>query len=267
MKVPFNKIQFLHACISFRIFIDELQQEIAFEIENPDIRPEFEAIKDYFIKILKKKVIAAQIEIRFTDKDIISADASSEDIDKINVSIIDNVRFEFVKKEILTFKGNPESSTVINTLDNLLAKERVTAGKIFKSEQDLIDDILNIKDSKHYFQLKFLSSQHLFTVLKIRFVLKPFSFLFLLTGEKKYHIVWESLNSEEATYIWHFEKSMDALRKGLKEIETILNDIKATSKLDYLRKEHENLSRVIHDYADIKNGFTAWKGMLEEKLV
>ena len=267
MKVPFNKIQFLHACISFRIFIDELQQEIAFEIENPDIRPEFEAIKDYFIKILKKKVIAAQIEIRFTDKEIISADASSEDIDKINVSIIDNVRFEFVKKEILTFKGNPESSTVINTLDNLLAKERVTAGKIFKSEQDLIDDILNIKDSKHYFQLKFLSSQHLFTVLKIRFVLKPFSFLFLLTGEKKYHIVWESLNSEEATYIWHFEKSMDALRKGLKEIETILNDIKATSKLDYLRKEHENLSRVIHDYADIKNGFTAWKGMLEEKLV
>jgi len=267
MKVPFNKIQFLHACISFRIFIDELQQEITFEIENPDIRPEFEAIKDYFIKILKKKVIAAQIEIRFTDKEIISADASSEDIDKINSSIIDNVRFEFVKKGILTFKGNPESSTVINTLDNLLAKEKDAAGKLFKSEQDLIDDILNIKDSKHYYQLKFLSSQHLSLILKIRFVLKPFSFLFLLPGEKKYHIVWETLNSEEATYIWHFEKSMDALRKGLKEIETILNDIKATSKLDYLRKDHDNFSRIIHDYADVKSGFTAWKGMLEEKLI
>lgn len=59
---------------------------------------------------------------------------------------------------------------------------------------------------------------------------------------------------------------MDALRKGLKEIETILNDIKATSKLDYLRKEHDNFSRIIHDYADVKSGFTAWKGMLEEKL-
>jgi superfamily II DNA or RNA helicase len=267
MKVPFNKIQFLHACISFRAFIDELQQEITFEIENPDIRPEFEAIKDYFIKILKKKVIAAQIEIRFTDKEIISANANSEDIDKINSSIIDNVRFEFVKKGILTFKGNPESSTVINTLDNLLTKERDAAGKIFKSEQDLIDDILNIKDSKHYYQLKFLSSQHLSAVLKIRFVLKPFSFLFLLPGEKKHHIVWETLNSEEATYIWHFEKSMDALRKGLKEIETILNDIKATSKLDYLRKEHDNFSRIIHDYADVKSGFTAWKGVLEEKLI
>ena len=266
MKVPFNKIQFLHACISFRVFIDELQQEIAFEIENPDIRPEFEAIKDYFIKILKKKLIAAQIEIRYTDKEIISTEASSEDIDKINSSIIDNVRFQFVKKEILTFKGNPESSNIINTLDNLLGMGRDAAGKIFKSEQDLMDDILNIKDSKHYYQLKFLSSQHLSVVLKIRFVLKPFSFLFLLTGEKKYHIVWETLNSEEATCIWHFERSMDALRKGLKEIEAILNDIKATSKLDYLRQEHDNFSRVIHDYADIKSGFTAWKGMLEEKL-
>ncbi|MBY0481563.1 MAG: DEAD/DEAH box helicase [Chitinophagaceae bacterium] len=267
MKVPFNKILFLHACISFRVFIDELQQEITFEIENPDIRPEFEAIKDYFIKILKKKLIAAQIEIRYTDKEIMSINASSEDIDKINGSVIDNVRFEFVKKEIFTFKGNPESPTVINTLDNLLAIDKVVAGKIFKSEQDLIDNILNIKNSKHYYQLKFLSSKHLSAVLKIRFILKPFSFLFLLIGEKKYHIVWETLNSEEATYIWHFEKSMDALRKGLKEIEIILNDIKATSKLDYLRKEHDNFSRVIHDYADVKSGFTVWRGVLEEKLI
>ena len=91
-------------------------------------------------------------------------------------------------------------------------------------------------------------------------------FLFLLAGDKKYHLVWETLNSEEATYIWYFEKSMDALRQGLKEIELILNEIKATSKQDYLRKEHDNFSRVIHDYADVKSGFIAWKGMLEEKL-
>ncbi len=103
-------------------------------------------------------------------------------------------------------------------------------------------------------------------MIKIRFVLNPFSFLFLLIGDKKYHIVWETLNSEEATYIWHLEKSMDALRKGLKEIETILNEIKATSKQDYLRKEHDNFSRVIHDYTDVKSGFVAWKGMLEGKL-
>jgi hypothetical protein len=101
-------------------------------------------------------------------------------------------------------------------------------------------------------------------------VLTPFSFLFLLDGTKKYHIVWETLYSEEATYIWHFEKSMDALRHGLKEIEITLQEIKATGKPDYIRKEHDNFSRILHDYTDYtnaKSGFTVWKGTLEERLV
>ena len=151
--------------------------------------------------------------------------------------------------------------------DSLTAKEKNVTGKLFKSEQDLIKDILSVKDSKHYHQLTWLSSQHLYSVLKIRFVLSPFSFLFLLGGDKKYHIVWETLNSEEATYIWHFEKSMDALRKGLTEIEAILTKIKTTGKQEYLSKDHDNFSRVMHDYSDIKSGFNGWKGMMEERSV
>jgi superfamily II DNA or RNA helicase len=267
MKVPFNKIQFLFAHISFSLFIEEFNKEISFEIENPDIRPEFEVIKSYFIKVLKKKLISAEIEIHYKGNEIINVAASSEDIDKINNTIIDNVRFEFVKREMLTFKGNQEGSSALNTFEDLLPKEKNVVGKIFKSEEDLIDDLLKIKNSKHYYQLKYLSSLHLSSVLRIRFVLTPFSFLFLLDGNKKYHIVWETLNSEEATYIWHFEKSMDALRQGLKEIEIILQEIKATGKPGYVRKEHHNFSRVVHDYTDAKSGFTVWKGTLEERLV
>jgi hypothetical protein len=77
--------------------------------------------------------------------------------------------------------------------------------------------LLSIKNSKHYLHLKYLSSQHLSSVLKMRFIINPFSLLFLLGGEKRYHVVWETLNSEEATYLWHFEKSIDALRTVLKK--------------------------------------------------
>ncbi len=267
IKVSFDKIQFLPACVSFHIFIEELGEEIKFEIDNPDIRPEFEAIKDYFARVLKKKFIVVDIEIRYMDNQILSKTAKSVDIDSINSSIIDSIRFEFVKREILSFKGNKEGTSVLNTLNNLVANDNIKAQQLFKSDQDLIDDILSIKDSKHYHQLKYLSSQHLSSILKMRFVLNPFSFLFLLAGEKKYHIVWETLNSEEATYIWHFEKSMDELRKGLIEIEQALTEIKATSKQQYLKKDHPHFSRVIHDYSDVKKGFTEWKGLLEEKLV
>jgi superfamily II DNA or RNA helicase len=265
MKVPFSKITFCSTSVSFSLFIEEFKEEINFEIENADVRPEFEAIKEYFVKLLKKKIITVDIEISYTANEIISANATSEDIDKINNSIIDSVRFEFVKREIISFKGKSTDKTILNTIDNLITNKNTA--KLFKTEQDIIDDILSVKNSKHYHQLKYLSAQHLSSILKIRFILQPFSFLFLLVGEKKYHIVWETLYSEEATYIWHFEKTMDALRNGLKEIEIILNEIKATSKIDYLKREHENFSRVMHDYSDAKSGFVGWKGAVEEKLV
>jgi hypothetical protein len=80
-------------------------------------------------------------------------------------------------------------------------------------------------------------------------------------------MVWETLNSEEATYIWHFEKNTEALRTGLKEVDAVLREIKETGKQDYLKKDHFNFTRVLHDYLDAKSGFVNWKGMLEEKLV
>ena len=169
-----------------------------------------------------------------------------------------------MKREIISFKGKSTDITILNTLDNIIIDKNKF--DFFKKEQDIMDDILSIKNSKHYHQLKYLSAQHLSAFLKIRFVLQPFSFLFLLVGEKKYHIVWETLYSEEATYVWHFEKTMDALRNGIKEIEITLNEIKATSKIDYLKTAHDNFSRIMHDYSDAKSGFVQWKGALEEKL-
>ena len=84
---------------------------------------------------------------------------------------------------------------------------------IFKSDIDLIEDILNIKNSRHFHQIKYLATRHEGTVLKIRFMLKPFSFIFLLPGSTNYHIVWETLDSEEATYIWHTNKTREDLEK------------------------------------------------------
>jgi superfamily II DNA or RNA helicase len=263
MKVPFQQLLFSNACVSFSIYVEELAQTVPFEIANPDIRPEFEAVKDYFMKVLKKKMVVVELEIIHADGAIITVTASSEDIDQINSNLIDSVRFQLVKKNILGFKGNDRA---MNTLDGLLSGEAKSASALFQSEQDLIEKILAIKDAKHYHQLKYLSARHLSGTLKIRFVLNPFSFIFLLAGETQYHIIWETLNSEEATYIWHFDKSLEALRKGLGEVETILHEIKASNKIQYLKEEYEHFSRVMHDYSDTKSGFVVWKGMLEGRL-
>ena len=214
---------------------------------------------------MKKKLISVNISLKYTDNQILSSAAKSEDIDSINGHIIDSVRFEFVKREIFKAKGRTDEDQSIHTMEDLLSPY-AEGKKLFSSEATLFDDILNIKDSRHYLQLKYLSFRHEASVLKLRFVLQPFSFLFLLKGEKKYHIIWETLDSEEATYIWHADKTRESLRITLEEIEIILRDIRQNGRQAFLEEARNNFSRVVHDYADAKKGFVAWKGMLEEKL-
>ncbi len=266
MKVPFLRTKFLYGSISFPLFIKEINQELIFEIENAEIRPEFDAIREYFSKVLKKKLITVDIAVRFTDHAIISATAKSEDINCINNTLIESVRFEFVKREIFRPKAGSFLNKA-NTFDSLMGQYHSSAREIFVSEQGLLYDILNVKNCKHYLQLKYLSTKHESPILKLRFVLQPFSFLFLLSGERKYHIIWETLDTEEATYIWHTEKSREALRITLNQIEEIITDIKKSGRKDYLKQEHLNFSRILHDYLDIKKGFITWKGLLEERLV
>ncbi len=154
----------------------------------------------------------------------------------------------------------------VHTLKELLSPYG-EGKKLFSSEAGLIDDILSVKNSRHYLQLQYLSSKHEASVLKLRFVLQPFSFLFLLTGEKKFHIIWETLDSEDATYIWHADKTKKSLRIKLVEIEIILKDIKLKGRQTFLETEYNNFIRVVHDYSDTKKGFVSWKGVLEEKLI
>ncbi|TDH26793.1 hypothetical protein EXU57_08250 [Segetibacter sp. 3557_3] len=266
MKVPFDALSFQSAQVSFAIFIEELQKEVKFTIANPNVREEFEAIKQYFANVFKKKLVTVTINIRYHETEIISTRASSDDIDKIDQSLIESVRFEFVKREVFSPKVR-QDLPLLYTAGNIIGRHAVDAAGLYPSDQALINDLLSIKGSKHYDHLQYLSSQHLSSILKVRFILEPFSFLFLLQGDTQYHMVWETLNTAEATYIWHFEKSIGALRNGLTEIEAILQEIKRTGKQDYLRKEQLNLSRVIHDYNDPKKGFVQWKAALEQKLV
>jgi superfamily II DNA or RNA helicase len=264
MKVPFRNISFLYGNVSFPIFIEELGQEIVFEMANADIRPEFEAVKEYFIKVMKKKLLLVDIVIRYTDTTILSATVQSDDISNINTSLIESVRFEFIKKQILKPGNNVMGEGQMHTIDTLIPQD---GKKLYYVDANLIDDILNIKKSRHYLQLKYLSAKHESMILKLRFVLQPFSFIFLLSGEKKYHIIWETLDTEEATYIWHTHKIRESLKEAISKIEIIINEIKQSGRQNFLRQNDSEFTRVVHDYTDAKKGFIIWKGLFEAIII
>jgi hypothetical protein len=95
----------------------------------------------------------------------------------------------------------------------------------------------------------------------------PFSFVFLLDGEKQYHIIWETLDTEEATFVWHVEKNKAVLRERLVQIDKDLEFIRNKGRQVFTETSPGNFSRIIHDYTDPREGFILWKDQLEERLI
>lgn len=261
IKIPIEEIEFRYGSIAFKHLIEETKSELEFEIENLEVRPEFGVLKPYFAKALKSKNIKVCIHAEFENSKLVSQLATSSDIEKINREVIEGVKFKFITKEFFGHKQITEA--------NLLTVTALQNGKqeLYSDGQDLLDDILKNKEFKHSQQLRFLATKHEGTHLKIRFVLSPFSFVFLLSGEQQFHVILETLDTEEATYLWHTDKNKQALISKVKKIDQQLDIIRNKGRQVFLETNPENFSRILHDYSDKKKGFIIWKDLLEEQIV
>ncbi len=218
-------------------------------------------LKPYFAKQLKSKKIIVVIYAEFKHGRIVSQNAYSEDIERIDRDLIECVRFNFVDHY---FIKNRNKNWDQNKLLNF--KDLNSDNKLYASEDEFINELVKYKNTKHYKQLKYLSGNHCGNVLKIKFVLKPFSFVFLLEGNNNYHIVLETLDTEEATYIWHIPKEINTLKSIIFNIEKDIEVIKNNGRQYFLNTQPKNFSKIVHDYSDERKGFVIWKNELEEKL-
>ncbi|MCK4639691.1 MAG: hypothetical protein KAT33_09740, partial [Bacteroidales bacterium] len=265
IKVPIDKLDFRYGAIAFRYNVPEMQAELEYEIENDEIRPEFDVLKPYFTKILKTKNVEADIYAEFQDRKLISQIATSDDLERINREIIESVKFRFIEKSILGKRYSTDTDE--NLLDLRQVQEEQNGLAFYKSEEELLNDLLNNKNVRHYRQLRYLASKHDSSTLKLRFVLNPFSFVFLLTGTEQYHVVLETLDTKEATYIWHIDKNRQMLPQNIRAIDQDLNIIRNKGRQIFLENQPANFSRLLHDYSDERKGFVIWKDMVEERLI
>ena len=263
INILIDQLVFRFGAIAFKHLIPNNNVEIDFEVENSEMRPEFEVLKPYFAKVLKIKRIKVDVLAKFQSGVPLLHRASSHDLSKINREIIDSVKFRFVTKGIVgRFPANEENLLDIQQVQGNDQK----SAALYNSEQDLLNDILKNKTAKHYRQLVYLSQKHESSILKLRFVLSPFSFVFLLSGKQQYHIVWETLDTEEATYIWHVDKTLNALKQRLKIIDSDIGKIRVGGRQQYSGSIASDFSRIVHDYSDERKGFVIWKDLLEERL-
>ena len=262
VKIPFEKLEFRYGSIAFKYEVSEMKTELEFDIENFEIRPEFEVLKAYFSKTLKIRNITVTIHAEFENGKLISQLALSNDLKKITRELIESVKFKFVAKTFLG-KQNPVGKENLLDINQLQNENNV---KLYDSGDQLLNDFLQNQNYKHQTHLQYLANHHERTILKIRFVLNPFSFVFLLSGKTGFHIVLETLNTEEATYIWHFDNDKKSLPHNLKLIDNYLNSIRNDGRQVFIENPPNNFSRILHDYSADRKGFVIWKDLIEERL-
>lgn len=259
IKVPIGELEFHYGSVAFKYSVVEMNTELQFQIENIEIRPEFEVLKPYFIKTLKSNNITVEIFVEFENGKLVSQLALSTDIDRINKEVVESVKFQFLNKGLLK-QFNPQKKNIL-TSDELHEQN-----KIYPNAEDLLNEILKNKQYKHSQHIQYLADRHENQVMKIRFVLSPFSFVFLLSGEQNYFVVLETLDTEEATYILHTPKNKSSLIEEVKQIDNQLNIIREKGRQTFLENSPDNFTRIIHDYSDNKKGFIIWKSAIEELI-
>ena len=257
IKVSIEELEFHYGSVAFKHPIIEMNTELQFQIENIEIRPEFEVLKPYFIKTLKSKNITVEIFAEFENGKLVSQLALSTDIDHINKEVVEGVKFQFLNKGLL--KQFTAKKQNIVTSDELQEQ-----GKVYSNAEELLNEILKNKQYKHSQHIQYLADRHENQVMKIRFVLSPFSFVFLLAGEHNYFIVLETLDTEEATYVWHTSKNKASLIEEVKQIDNQLSIIREKGRQAFLENSPDNFTRILHDYSDNKKGFIIWKSAIEE---
>lgn len=192
VKIAVGDLDFHHGSIAFSNKVDQLQATLEFQVENIAVRPEFEVLKPYFSKMMKSVTVDLFAEFEYGK--VVSQSASSSDIDRIDREFIEEGRFRYINQGLIN--RVPTGGHFIHSAEEL------QDGKEFLDEMGLIDDILRHGDYVHFHQVRYLADRHQSHLLKIHFVLHPFSFLFLLKGDRNFYLVLETLDTREATYIW-----------------------------------------------------------------
>ena len=257
IKVSIEELEFHYGSVGLKYPVNEMNTTLEFQVKNIEIKPEFEVLKPYFLKTLKSKNITVEIFAEFENGKLVSQLALSTDIDHINKEVVEGVKFQFLNKGLLK-QFTPRKQNIV-TSDELQEQ-----GKIYSNAEELLNEILKNKQYKHSQHIQYLADKHENQVMKIRFVLNPFSFVFLLAGEQSYFVVLETLDTEEATYIWHTPKNKASLIEEVKQIDNQLSIIREKGRQVFLENSPENFTKIIHDYSDNKKGFILWKSALEE---
>ena len=272
--VPFDDCEFQEGEIVFSLSFSWHSKPILFSIANGWLRKEYEYIKEYFSRFIGQKgSFRALVEVTLTHGNIKEAKASSEDISRIDSTIIDKVKYQRVVN-LLKTPVNKEGKSLFTT-DDIFQNFENKVGNIFEQNaQEILNQIIQFKKVRNEKQLEWLSKEIQPIDYKLRFTLTPlFGFVFFLPGRKQDFFCWELLETN-ATYLWSFIRNGSAIDELYDIVEVEIKTIEEVGREQYRRNQKHNkdskFSFIALDHrsnSQADDHFSNWKKKIEYLLI
>ncbi|TXF90846.1 hypothetical protein FUA23_05250 [Neolewinella aurantiaca] len=270
---PLLDLTFANGGVKGEVDLPGINELLPFKIINDHIVAEFDAIKAFFVKALKRQTIKVSTTLRFVDGEPQLGRATSPQIDRINGEMLELFRARAVKS-LLNFDPVKTVDKSLFTPEDVFASlddDELGKATLPTDGHDLLAEILRHKKVRNARQLEFLAGTLHEAHTKLRYVLSPsFGFVFLATGQDANHFILELLDSH-ATYVWSIPKAWESLNAQFRSVEREIAAIGQLGRGQYRRTlhfEHE-FWFVIHENAEsgLVDGFPRWRNRLLEGLV
>jgi len=270
---PILDLTFANGGVKGRADLPGLADTLPFKIINDHIVAEFDAIKPFFVRALKRSTISVQTHLRFVDDEPRLDPATSAQIARINDGMLELFRARAIRS-LLNFDPVKTVDKSLFTPEDVFASlddDALGKATLPHDGHDLLAAILRHKPVRNARQLEFLAGRLHETDAKLRYVLRPdFGFVFLAVGQDAHHFILELLDSH-ATYVWSLPKDWETLSGQYRAVEREIAAIGAVGRSHYRRTlhfEHE-FWFVVHENAEagLADGFPRWRNRLLEGLV
>jgi hypothetical protein len=259
ISIGFMSLIFIDGGVKIEVEIEG--SVIDFFIANDSIMSKHDPIKPYFSNLLKKKKVNVSIRYSVLNNLITAISAMSETISQINPELIEEVKISFIER---ISSRNPLDETVKNIYDIEELANLMGEGALELEGKQLFAALIHLGNYKHAKYLEYLSEMHDYSHTRLKRVIQPWSYLFLITEKDKRFWVWETLDSEEATYLWNIGE--EDVETSFNKIEVTLSSIASIGKKKYLQEGEYQPERIRHNYTDIDNGFELWKRDIEAHI-
>lgn len=263
LQVEIEDLKFQDNTVSCEISVQGAKNKVELVIHDEAIQEAFGNIKPYICKCLRKKSIKifAEVEIGI-DRTGRCITAHSPELAVFLRRDIEEIRTDLLMEQFFESSSEAQGFVEVDTLTAIVEE----LGGEQLNPKTLIQNLQKRQTAKHALELNYLAERHRNPEMKLHFLKEAMSFLFLVEGRNRFHLVLEVYDKTFATYIWHCSKDSKSLEATVNAVKGDAGMLASGNRQAYKSgKSQADFKAIQHRYEGERNqNFENWKQSFNE---